>query len=132
MLTVKYYTIYIVSQKQNTLHHENCGIANTNIICSSCCVFFIPDVYDSGRRDKPSVLVTSPGSPDFHIPARAARPPRLGSSPTNSNVGGRLQVSMTSSNSKSVNLVQNTQPFCLKLSSLSSFPLSASCIKKSY
>ncbi|XP_069676279.1 regulating synaptic membrane exocytosis protein 2 isoform X13 [Periplaneta americana] len=49
------------------------------------------DVYDSGRRDKPSVLVTSPGSPDLHIPARSARPPRLGSSPTNSNVGGRLQ-----------------------------------------
>ncbi|XP_069676281.1 regulating synaptic membrane exocytosis protein 2 isoform X15 [Periplaneta americana] len=52
------------------------------------------DVYDSGRRDKPSVLVTSPGSPDLHIPARSARPPRLGSSPTNSNVGGRLQVKL--------------------------------------
>ncbi|XP_021924276.1 regulating synaptic membrane exocytosis protein 2-like isoform X3 [Zootermopsis nevadensis] len=52
------------------------------------------DIYDSGRRDKPSVLVTSPGSPDFHIPVRSACPPRLGSSPTNSNVGGRLQVKL--------------------------------------
>ncbi|PSN47725.1 hypothetical protein C0J52_04592 [Blattella germanica] len=53
--------------------------------------YVLLDVYDSGRRDKPSVLVTSPGSPDLHIPSRSARPPRLGSSPTNSNVGGRLQ-----------------------------------------
>ncbi|XP_033608307.1 regulating synaptic membrane exocytosis protein 2 isoform X2 [Cryptotermes secundus] len=52
------------------------------------------DVYESSHRDKPSVLVTSPGSPDLHIPARSARPPRLGSSPTISNVGGRLQVKL--------------------------------------
>ncbi|XP_068086466.1 regulating synaptic membrane exocytosis protein 2 [Anabrus simplex] len=51
------------------------------------------DVYD-GRRDKPSVLVTSPGSPDLHVPSRSARPPRLGSTPANSNVGGRLQVKL--------------------------------------
>ena len=64
------------------------------------CVFFFPDVFDSGRRDKPSVLVTSPGSPELHIPHRSARPPRLGSSPTISNVGGRLQVSLTRNNSE--------------------------------
>ncbi|XP_063224160.1 regulating synaptic membrane exocytosis protein 2 [Bacillus rossius redtenbacheri] len=51
------------------------------------------DVYD-GRRDKPSVLVTSPGSPDLRVPSRSGRPPRLGVSPTNSNVGGRIQVKL--------------------------------------
>jgi hypothetical protein len=70
------------------------------MICNVFCIFFFSDVYDSGRRDKPSVLVTSPGSPELHIPHRSARPPRLGSSPTISNVGGRLQVSLTSNNSK--------------------------------
>nr|CAD7427362.1 unnamed protein product [Timema monikensis] len=51
------------------------------------------DVYE-GRRDKPSVLVTSPGSPDLHMPSRSSRPPRLGVSPTNSNVGGRMQIKL--------------------------------------
>jgi hypothetical protein len=78
----------------------SCRPVNTNVICDGFYIFFFPDVYDSGRRDKPSVLVTSPGSPELNIPHRSARPPRLGSSPTISNVGGRLQVSVTSNNSK--------------------------------
>jgi len=92
-------------------------------------MFSIADVYDSGRRDKPSVLVTSPGSPDLHIPARSARPPRLGSSPTNSNVGGRLQVSITNK-SKGANLEQGAQLFSFRRATFSSHPLSARCIMK--
>ncbi|XP_049802684.1 regulating synaptic membrane exocytosis protein 2 [Schistocerca nitens] len=51
------------------------------------------DLYDS-RRDKPSVLVTSPGSPELHMPSRSSRPPRLGMTTVNPNVGGRLQVKL--------------------------------------
>lgn len=51
------------------------------------------DVYTEGvcGYDKPSVLVTSPGSPDIHSGSRSAiRHPRQFSN--NPNVGGRLQV----------------------------------------
>ncbi|XP_046667803.1 regulating synaptic membrane exocytosis protein 1 isoform X6 [Homalodisca vitripennis] len=47
------------------------------------------DVYE-GRKDKPSVLVTSPGSPELHASSRSHRLPAL----TNSSVGGRLQVKL--------------------------------------
>ncbi|CAH1401562.1 unnamed protein product, partial [Nezara viridula] len=47
------------------------------------------DVYDV-RKDKPSVLVTSPGSPDIHGHSQRIRPRH---SP-NSNVGGRIQVKL--------------------------------------
>lgn len=40
-------------------------------------------------RDKPSVRVTSPGSPDIH----SSRPSRIKHTlATNANVGGRMQV----------------------------------------
>uniref|UniRef100_A0A1B6CKH8 Regulating synaptic membrane exocytosis protein 2 n=1 Tax=Clastoptera arizonana TaxID=38151 RepID=A0A1B6CKH8_9HEMI len=47
------------------------------------------DGYDS-RKDKPSVLVTSPGSPDLHGTHRPQHMPQL----TNNNVGGRMQVKL--------------------------------------
>lgn len=51
-------------------------------------LFSVADTYD-GRKDKPSVLVTSPGSPDLHASHRPQRMPPL----TNRNdVGGRMQV----------------------------------------
>lgn len=44
-------------------------------------------------QDKPSVLVTSPGSPEMIAPVRHTRTaPHSRLAPTNSNVGGRLQV----------------------------------------
>ena len=49
-----------------------------------------PDVYEARMRDKPSVRVTSPGSPDIH----SSRPSRIRHTlATNANVGGRMQVS---------------------------------------
>lgn len=42
--------------------------------------------YD-GRKDKPSVLVTSPGSPELHSSSRHRIPHAV-----NSGVGGRIQV----------------------------------------
>lgn len=50
---------------------------------------FITEVYTEvmGVCDKPSVLVTSPGSPDVHS---RRRPPRPGQH--NANVAGRIQV----------------------------------------
>lgn len=50
----------------------------------------ISDHYDS-RREKPSVLVTSPGSPDLHAQGRSRHTRHPGG---NANVGGRLQVKL--------------------------------------
>ncbi|XP_076247603.1 rab3 interacting molecule isoform X13 [Calliopsis andreniformis] len=46
------------------------------------------ELYDE-RREKPSVLVTSPGSPDLHAQGRHLRQPSM-----NANVGGSLQVKL--------------------------------------
>ncbi|XP_055698972.1 regulating synaptic membrane exocytosis protein 2 isoform X2 [Phlebotomus papatasi] len=57
-----------------------------------------PEIYD--RRDKPSVLVTSPGSPDLHSLNRATatryanRLTPAGPLPYDPNVGGRIQVKL--------------------------------------
>ncbi|XP_054271567.1 regulating synaptic membrane exocytosis protein 2-like [Macrosteles quadrilineatus] len=49
------------------------------------------DTYEGGgRKDKPSVLVTSPGSPELHASSRSHRMPAF----TNSSVGGRIQVKL--------------------------------------
>ncbi|KAK6644669.1 hypothetical protein RUM43_000937 [Polyplax serrata] len=49
------------------------------------------DVYETRMRDKPSVRVTSPGSPDIH----SSRPSRSKhTSAANANVGGRMQVKL--------------------------------------
>lgn len=54
------------------------------------CVMDFTELYDV-RRDKPSVLVTSPGSPDLHAQGRG----RHGRHPTGyTNVGGKLQVKL--------------------------------------
>lgn len=58
----------------------------------------ITEIYD--RRDKPSVLVTSPGSPDLHSLNRATatryanRLTPAGPLPYDPNVGGRIQVKL--------------------------------------
>ncbi|XP_076548355.1 rab3 interacting molecule isoform X1 [Osmia lignaria lignaria] len=49
------------------------------------------ELYDA-RREKPSVLVTSPGSPDLHAQGRARH---LRHPPGNANVGGNLQVKLS-------------------------------------
>lgn len=50
---------------------------------------FLIDVYEARMKDKPSVRVTSPGSPDIH----SSRPSRIKHTlVTNANVGGRMQV----------------------------------------
>ncbi|XP_048508422.1 regulating synaptic membrane exocytosis protein 2 isoform X2 [Athalia rosae] len=48
------------------------------------------ELYDS-RREKPSVLVTSPGSPDLHAQGRSRHGRHPGG---NANVGGRFQVKL--------------------------------------
>ncbi|XP_043284351.1 uncharacterized protein Rim isoform X2 [Venturia canescens] len=48
------------------------------------------ELYDA-KRDKPSVLVTSPGSPDLHAQGRGRH---LRNPPSNANVGGTLQVKL--------------------------------------
>lgn len=50
------------------------------------CTMYFAELYDV-RRDKPSVLVTSPGSPDINARGRHQRHPA-----GDPNVGGRLQV----------------------------------------
>lgn len=50
----------------------------------------LAELYDA-RRDKPSVLVTSPGSPDLHAQGRGRHPRHP---PGNANVGGTLQVKL--------------------------------------
>lgn len=54
------------------------------------CLFYT-DMFQR-TQDKPSVLVTSPGSPEMAAPVRhrTTQPTRL--NPANQNVGGRLQV----------------------------------------
>ncbi|XP_061937035.1 uncharacterized protein LOC108001556 isoform X21 [Apis cerana] len=49
------------------------------------------ELYDA-RREKPSVLVTSPGSPDFHARGHARH---LRHASSNANVGGNLQVKLS-------------------------------------
>lgn len=50
----------------------------------------LAELYDA-RREKPSVLVTSPGSPDLHAQGRG----RHSRHPTgNANVGGSIQVKL--------------------------------------
>ncbi|XP_017757861.1 PREDICTED: regulating synaptic membrane exocytosis protein 2 isoform X2 [Eufriesea mexicana] len=49
------------------------------------------ELYDA-RREKPSVLVTSPGSPDLHIQGRVRH---LRHTSGNANVGGNLQVKLS-------------------------------------
>ncbi|XP_033176324.1 regulating synaptic membrane exocytosis protein 2 isoform X13 [Bombus impatiens] len=49
------------------------------------------ELYDA-RREKPSVLVTSPGSPDLHAQGRARH---LRHTSGNANVGGNLQVKLS-------------------------------------
>ncbi|KAJ6635288.1 Regulating synaptic membrane exocytosis protein 2, partial [Pseudolycoriella hygida] len=64
--------------------------------------FYHKESYDH-RRDKPAVLVTSPGSPDIHISGRgtsaqttryANRLTPAGPIPVESNVGGRVQIKL--------------------------------------
>lgn len=64
-------------------------------------IFNYIDSYD--RRDKPSVLVTSPGSPDIQISGKSAssqstryanRLAPSGPIPIDPNVGGRIQIKL--------------------------------------
>ena len=50
----------------------------------------VTELYDA-RREKPSVLVTSPGSPDLHARGRGRHPRHSGG---NANVGGTIQVKL--------------------------------------
>lgn len=51
----------------------------------------LAELYDA-RREKPSVLVTSPGSPDLHAQGRGRHPRQ----PTgNTSVGGNIQVKLS-------------------------------------
>lgn len=52
----------------------------------------LAELYDA-RREKPSVLVTSPGSPDLHAQGRARHLRHASSG--NANVGGNLQVKLS-------------------------------------
>ena len=51
---------------------------------------FITELYDA-RREKPSVLVTSPGSPDVHTQGRGRH---IRQPAGNANFGGRIQVKL--------------------------------------
>lgn len=54
-------------------------------------IYNFTELYDV-RRDKPSVLVTSPGSPDLHAHGRNRHSQN---STNNTNVNGRLQIKLS-------------------------------------
>lgn len=66
-------------------------ITNTELYIPVDTARSLAELYDA-RREKPSVLVTSPGSPDLHAQGRG----RHSRYPTgNANVGGSIQVKLS-------------------------------------